>query len=197
MHVPEVFPNQQPVAQMLNFRQRQANESAMSPGPMGYSVATTSQPSDLSMIAASANEIANTNMDHGGAMLGFDMPPNAFYTQGHPMQAGHPHHDPSTEGGMVAGSPGQPSQEDLEFARMTFQHRPIAAHPNTTATNFVHEYGDSTRVQKPKTRAKFTPTARAKVQRVRREGACVRCRMLRKNVSSSTLFLGAYHLMTT
>lgn len=60
--------------------------------------------------------------------------------------------------------------------------RPIAMNPNTQAKGFVNEFGNSTKPTKPKVRGRFSAARRREVQEVRKRGACIRCRMLKKPV---------------
>jgi hypothetical protein len=50
-------------------------------------------------------------------------------------------------------------------------------------TQFSAEFGDGQRPNKPKVRGRFTPQRRKEVQEVRKRGACIRCRMLKKPCS--------------
>ena len=64
--------------------------------------------------------------------------------------------------------------------------RPIAANPVNRTTNFVTESGNATKATKPKVRGRFDPDRRKEVQQVRKQGACIRCRMLKKPCSGET-----------
>lgn len=69
--------------------------------------------------------------------------------------------------------------------------RPIAMNPNTTPTKgFVNDFGSSPKPQKPKVRSRFSADRRKEVQEVRKRGACIRCRMLKKPVCISCLYFG-------
>jgi hypothetical protein len=50
-------------------------------------------------------------------------------------------------------------------------------------TEFTTEYGNGARASKPKVRGKFDNSRRQEVQEVRKVGACIRCRMLKKTCS--------------
>ncbi|KAH8597226.1 hypothetical protein B0O99DRAFT_87967 [Bisporella sp. PMI_857] len=56
--------------------------------------------------------------------------------------------------------------------------------PMTTA--FTAEYGNGQKSEKPKSRARFSAERRKYVQEVRKLGACIRCRILRKTCSKGT-----------
>jgi hypothetical protein len=66
--------------------------------------------------------------------------------------------------------------------------RPIAINPNSQAKGFVNDFGNATKPTKPKVRGRFSATRRMEVQEVRKRGACIRCRMLKKPVRH-TLFI--------
>lgn len=62
------------------------------------------------------------------------------------------------------------------------QPRPIAINPNTQ-THFTTDFSIHQKPAKPKVRGRFTDTRRKEVQEVRKRGACIRCRMLKKPCS--------------
>ena len=80
----------------------------------------------------------------------------------------------------------QEGSPDLATRRDPPSHRPIAIDPNTHTDTFMAEFGGQVTAQKPKARGRFTPDRRKQVQQVRRKGACVRCRMLKKPCSDRT-----------
>lgn len=53
-------------------------------------------------------------------------------------------------------------------------------------TEFSTEYGNGQKANKPKVRGKFDNSRRQEVQEVRKIGACIRCRMLKKTCSVGT-----------
>lgn len=61
--------------------------------------------------------------------------------------------------------------------------RPIAINPNGTQTHFGTDFSVNHKSVKPKVRGRFTDTRRKEVQEVRKRGACIRCRMLKKPCS--------------
>lgn len=67
------------------------------------------------------------------------------------------------------------------FARVEMPR--LAAKPTT---GFSTEYGNGMKATRPKVRGRFDPIRRKEVQAVRKEGACLRCRMLRKPCSPGT-----------
>lgn len=74
--------------------------------------------------------------------------------------------------------------EQPRVQQQTFP-RPIAMNTGMT-TEFSAEYGNGQRTNKPKVRGRFTPNRRKEVQEVRKRGACIRCRMLKKPCSGET-----------
>lgn len=62
------------------------------------------------------------------------------------------------------------------------QPRPIAMNPNTQ-THFTTDFSIHQKPMKPKVRGRFTDSRRKEVQEVRKRGACIRCRMLKKPCS--------------
>jgi hypothetical protein len=63
--------------------------------------------------------------------------------------------------------------------------RTLAMNPGLT-TEFSTEYGNGQKLSKPKVRGRFTATRRKEVQEVRKQGACIRCRMLKKPCSGDS-----------
>jgi hypothetical protein len=123
--------------------------------------------SQLSMIAASANEMVpqGLTMDDDGMKMG--QWNQQLSTQEQLLFDSLQEHDPS----LTAAT-----QRAASFPR------PIAMNPNTQAKGFVNEFGNSTKPAKPKVRGRFSAERRREVQEVRKRGACIRCRMLKKPV---------------
>lgn len=65
------------------------------------------------------------------------------------------------------------------------QYPRLSMNPAMT-TEFSTEYGNGNRPDKPKVRGRFTPARRKEVQEVRKMGACIRCKMLKKPCSGGT-----------
>ena len=63
--------------------------------------------------------------------------------------------------------------------------RPIAINPHPPHRAFTTEFSTSPKNSRPKVRGRFTPLRRKEVQTVRKLGACIRCRMLKKPVRLS------------
>lgn len=129
--------------------------------------------SQLSMIAASASEMVpqGLSMDQDGSIT--DALPRLSggggwnQSQEQLLYESLQEHDPS----LTAAT-----QRAASFPR------PIAMNPSSQAKGFVNEFGNSTKPMKPKVRGRFSASRRREVQEVRKRGACIRCRMLKKPV---------------
>lgn len=163
---------------------------------------------DLSTIAATAN----ATLDHG--MMDDDMDisnddvssalleslhENAFSSQDRPpfnWQAipGTQPLEPSTMAVRPLTSAAQPTFPVLSFTgpeqalgEPPTQHlRPIAINPNSVPAHFVAESDDPPIAPKQKVRGRFSADRRQEVRMVRKAGACMRCRMLKKPCSDGT-----------
>lgn len=76
----------------------------------------------------------------------------------------------------------QEHNKDDQLNRTIGHPRPIAMNPNTH-THFTTDFSVNHKVTKPKVRGRFSDTRRKEVQEVRKRGACIRCRMLKKPCS--------------
>lgn len=121
--------------------------------------------SQLSLIAASASEMVPQGLSIDGDSLA--QWNHSLSTHDQLLFDSLHEHDPS----LTAAT-----QRAASFPR------PIAMNPNTQAKGFVNEFGNSTKPTKPKVRGRFTAERRREVQEVRKRGACIRCRMLKKPV---------------
>lgn len=145
--------------------------------------------SQLSMIAASANEMVPQGLSMDGDNLSADGLKMNQWNQPltHQEQIlfeSLQEHDPS----LTAATP---TQRAASFPR------PIAMNPNTQAKGFVNEFGNSTKPTKPKVRGRFSAERRREVQEVRKRGACIRCRMLKKPVSANPGVMPLKYLIMT
>ncbi|CAI6246877.1 unnamed protein product [Periconia digitata] len=61
--------------------------------------------------------------------------------------------------------------------------RPIAMNNPQTQTHFTTDFSVNQKPPKPKVRGRFSDSRRKEVQEVRKRGACIRCRMLKKPCS--------------
>ncbi|KAA8652075.1 hypothetical protein EYZ11_005554 [Aspergillus tanneri] len=146
-------------------------EASLTPDP-----ATNARQSQLSMIAASASEMVphGLPMDHdpSDGLSKMGAPWNQqLSTQEQLLFDSLQEHDPS----LTAAT-----QRAATFPR------PIAMNPNSQTKGFVNEFGNSTKPTKPKVRGRFSATRRREVQEVRKRGACIRCRMLKKPCSGDS-----------
>lgn len=87
---------------------------------------------------------------------------------------------------MLDGSGGnmypEPDFENHMDPSRASSFRNIALNPGMT-TEFSAEYGNGQKPNRPKVRGRFTAARRKEVQEVRKRGACIRCRMLKKPCS--------------
>lgn len=149
----------------------------MTPDP-----ASNSRQSQLSMIAASASEMVpqGLSMDQEGAADGLPRLSGSWGASHDQLLFDSlQEHDPS----LTAAT-----------QRATTFPRPIAMNPNSQAKGFVNEFGNSTKPAKPKVRGRFSAARRKEVQEVRKRGACIRCRMLKKPVCVDLCHLSAPRL---
>lgn len=145
----------------------QLGDTSMSPEST-----SNARQSQLSLIAASANEMVPQGLSLDGDSIGPDGIKLGQWSQ---QLSTHEQllfdslaeHDPS----LTAAT-----------QRAASYPRPIAMNPNTQAKGFVNEFGNSTKPMKPKVRGRFSAERRREVQDVRKKGACLRCRMLKKPV---------------
>ncbi|RHZ65558.1 hypothetical protein CDV55_104265 [Aspergillus turcosus] len=137
--------------------------------------------SQLSMIAASASEMVPQGipMDHD---------PNVLMTDGLPKLGSSPWNQQLSSHEQLLFDSLQEHDPTLTAAtqRAASFPRPIAMNPNSQAKGFVNEFGNATKPTKPKVRGRFSAARRREVQEVRKRGACIRCRMLKKPCSGDS-----------
>ncbi|RDW91063.1 hypothetical protein BP5796_02228 [Coleophoma crateriformis] len=109
-----------------------------------------------------------------------------FYNAGHGEQNGW---------SMLEGANMYPDPDNVNVSveqptqTMEHNHAPRAGSFSHIAMNqgmtteFSAEWGDGQKPNRPKVRGRFTPSRRKEVQEVRKKGACIRCRMLKKPCS--------------
>ncbi|KAF2145816.1 uncharacterized protein K452DRAFT_295379 [Aplosporella prunicola CBS 121167] len=152
-------------------------------------------PSSLVMAASAAEELR-------AAM------PNANYTMEQPdvntsnagisdkffHQQGRPNWSQAIDP-MLQNSNGEQSVEGQNGQNGTAGHgnnaaasypRPIAMNPNGHQAHFTTDFSINQKPSKPKVRGRFTDSRRKEVQEVRKRGACIRCRMLKKPCSGES-----------
>lgn len=76
----------------------------------------------------------------------------------------------------------QDHTKDDQLNKSMAHPRPIAINPNPQ-THFTTDFSVNQKVTKPKVRGRFSDSRRKEVQEVRKRGACIRCRMLKKPCS--------------
>ena len=142
-------------------------------------------PSALSLIAASASDLepmpgyAALPLEPGTEMSSFDSYDKPFDPHGPRFVSTWPLHQASH--GDDAKNPTTP------IPRAATHPRAIAINPNGPRRGSSVDNAASQGETRHKVRGRFTDSRREEVQKVRKMGACIRCRMLRKPVSS---FLG-------
>ncbi|KAL2221238.1 hypothetical protein M432DRAFT_651836 [Thermoascus aurantiacus ATCC 26904] len=139
------------------------------------------QSSQLSMIAASASEMVPPSiaMEHDAGAMG----PEAMARTG----AAWPNQQLSSSEQLLFDSLQEHDPTLTSTAQRAAAYpRPIAINPNSQAKGFVNDFGNATKPSKPKVRGRFSATRRKEVQEVRKRGACIRCRMLKKPCSGDS-----------
>ncbi|TQS34319.1 hypothetical protein Golomagni_05302 [Golovinomyces magnicellulatus] len=77
------------------------------------------------------------------------------------------------------------NSENTEFP-VSMKCNRFVFNPSVMTTEFSAEYGNGQKSIKPKVRSRFSSSRRKEVQEVRKKGACIRCRMLKKPCSEGT-----------
>ena len=151
--------------------ERQSSASPLLKEDSSPEPTSNARQSQLSMIAASASEMVpqGLSMEQDGGITDGLPRLGAGWNQSHEqlLYESLQEHDPS----LTAAT-----QRAASFPR------PIAMNPSSQAKGFVNEFGNSTKPMKPKVRGRFSASRRREVQEVRKRGACIRCRMLKKPV---------------
>ncbi|KAH6615011.1 hypothetical protein C7974DRAFT_57395 [Boeremia exigua] len=130
-------------------------------------VMAASAANDLMPLASGMNMDSDLNLSHNGMGFQRQQWPNL---QPHPL-------DPL----LQDHSKDQLMPKDDSSSKFV-QPRPIAMNPNTQ-THFTTDFSIHQKPAKPKVRGRFTDSRRKEVQEVRKRGACIRCRMLKKPCS--------------
>lgn len=136
------------------------------------------------MIAASASEMvphAGLSAGNDGGNQNLNWSPRLFDGEGPEAATGQMSLEAAQE--QLQQHPGLTAAAQ----RAASYPRPIAMNPNTHTKGFVNDFGDATKPNKPKVRGRFSATRRKEVKEVRKRGACMRCRMLKKPVWTSLL----------
>ncbi|OQU96826.1 hypothetical protein CLAIMM_02853 [Cladophialophora immunda] len=183
---------------------------AAPPGHLAGLPLVSTHPQDLSTIAATAHatidddSVMATDLDMSddvpSALLG-ELHENGFASQGRqsyswpamlgtqPMEplttpaATQPVHSPelASISSRATDSPASRNEES------TSQHlRPIAMDPNRQPAQLFDNTDSNSQSPRPKVRGRFAPDRRKEVRELRKVGACMRCRMLKKTCSQET-----------
>ena len=87
---------------------------------------------------------------------------------------------------MLQNSLGQQSPTGDHSSNRGTHFRRLAINPSSTGSPSAADSGSEARPTKPKVRGRFTDSRRKEVQEVRKRGACIRCRMLKKPCSGES-----------
>ncbi|OAK98961.1 hypothetical protein IQ06DRAFT_295274 [Phaeosphaeriaceae sp. SRC1lsM3a] len=152
----------------------------MSHMPLPHSSSMTQMVPSLVMAASAANELMplgngmSMESDLGLGGNGMHMPDKFFQAQGRVNWANM---QPNPLDPLL-----QDHGKDDQLSKTSAHPRPIAMNPNPQ-THFTTDFSVNQKVSKPKVRGRFSDTRRKEVQEVRKRGACIRCRMLKKPCS--------------
>ena len=148
--------------------------------PMPSSTSMAQMVPSLVMAASQANDLLPLN---GGLHLDSELNmtmanPGMSVFQSHPQQW-HNSIDP-----MLPDQSSKPHMTADEIGmKASSQPRPLAMNPNGSQTHFSTDFSVNHKSVKPKVRGRFSDVRRKEVQEVRKRGACIRCRMLKKPCS--------------
>jgi hypothetical protein len=149
--------------------------------PLSSSASMTQMVPSLVMAASAANNLMpltngmTMESDLGLAGSGMDgMSDKFFHTPGRGHWANL---QPSSLDPLL-----QDHTKDDQLNKTMVHPRPIAINPNPQ-THFTTDFSVNQKVTKPKVRGRFSDSRRKEVQEVRKRGACIRCRMLKKPCS--------------
>jgi hypothetical protein len=158
--------------------------------PMSSSGSMQQMMPSLVMTASAANDLANIMPLQNGLMEpDLNLSNNAisdkfFHSQGRQQWPNLPQssidpllHDHNRE---------QTLPKDDSITKSMQQPRPIAMSTNGSQAHFTTDFSMSPKPNKPKVRGRFSDSRRKEVQEVRKRGACIRCRMLKKPCSGDS-----------
>jgi hypothetical protein len=169
------------------------------PGTTAVSLPSFTRSTDLLSIAVSANEtLANVMPSDFGP--GNDQDPANFLSGINHYALGITQNPIFADSSITWPNPSQapthetlvdlsPEQKQNGEQRAASFPRPIAINPNSTTpgTALMADFGLSGKpVQKSNVRKRFDPDRRKEVQKLRKIGACIRCRTLKKPCSDTT-----------
>ncbi|KAK7549480.1 hypothetical protein JOL62DRAFT_500261 [Phyllosticta paracitricarpa] len=131
-------------------------------------------PSPLVMTASAAEELRASMPNQ---------PNEAGYHQGQPVTNWPQAIDPILQHLQDAGN--TESDNSAAGNNGSANYRPLAINPAQQA-HFTTDFSMSPKPNKPKVRGRFSDVRRKEVQEVRKRGACIRCRMLKKPCSGES-----------
>lgn len=164
------------------------NSPHLSNLPLPNSASLNQMVPNLVMTASAANELSNIlPMSNGLPMepeLNLSntvMSDRYFQNQGRQQWSNPP--PPSIDPLLHDHNKEQAVPKDDGLHTNVPQQRPIAMNPNGSQGQFTTDFSMSPKPHKPKVRGRFSDSRRKEVQEVRKRGACIRCRMLKKPCS--------------
>jgi len=170
--------------QQLEASQMGGSMSGQMASPMGGRMAS---PIGGQMGGQMGSQMGNQMSQMGGQELK-DMHSNMFENSFGPSHEQHDWEMIGNDGNMFQE---QPIDHNMGSTSNTMAGPfpvpvPRPTPPAPLTTEFTTEYGNGQRSIKPKVRARFEGPRRKEVQAVRKIGACIRCRVLRKTCSLGT-----------
>lgn len=147
------------------------------------STSAIKDPSTLSLIAASASDLeampgySALPLEPGTEVSSFDGYDKPFDSHGSKLVSTWPLH-------QVNQADDAKGPITTSIPRAATYPRAIAINPNGPRRGSSFDNAASQGEMRHKVRGRFTDSRREEVQKVRKMGACIRCRMLRKPVSS-------------
>ncbi|KAF2131316.1 hypothetical protein P153DRAFT_394666 [Dothidotthia symphoricarpi CBS 119687] len=162
------------------------NSPHMGHMPLSGAASMAHMAPSLVMAASAANELmpltngltGESDMSLGSGING--MSDKLFHTQG---RSPWPPLQPSPLESLLQDHGKHPLLPKDEHSTHDMSHaRPLAMNPSTQA-HFTTDFSMNQKPLKPKVRGRFSDSRRKEVQEVRKRGACIRCRMLKKPCS--------------
>ncbi|KAF7676773.1 hypothetical protein GT037_004985 [Alternaria burnsii] len=155
--------------------------------PLGSSGSMSHMVPSLVMAASAANDLMPLS---NGMPMESDMNLSAHGMQGmsdgkffHPQGRHHwPNIQPNSLDPMLQDHSKEQMHANDQLNKGMGQQRPLAMSPSNQ-THFTTDFSMNQKPVKPKVRGRFTDSRRKEVQEVRKRGACIRCRMLKKPCS--------------
>lgn len=159
------------------------NSPHMGNMPLPNSSSMAQMVPSLVLAASAANELMplgnGMTMDPDMSLTGTSMPgiPEKYFHNHTPGRGNWPSLQPNPLDPLL-----QDHGKEEQLNKPASQPRPIAMNPNNQ-THFTTDFSMNQKPSKPKVRGRFSDSRRKEVQEVRKRGACIRCRMLKKPCS--------------